>query len=589
MAQTNSGLFANTAFEGSIAPSVQVQNPVQNNGTAEAISSIDTGIQNAGKLFASTQANAAQAANDKVLVNFQQDVGGITDAMEQGMSLQEGRMRLRNLNSQYISNYPTMIKDINDLQGKLVSTVGLANVIATGNEATQRANALADQASKAGWPSVQAYTNAQAVAHQADYVGNQLKIKQAQYGMLTTADKLQGYNVIKNYIAAGQPWADARFSYYQDQVDSGAMKPEDAINGLNTEINKETATIGAARGLSGGADSDADPSFLLTGLQDRLKSFSDYNNGTITKTVYENKLAASQAQDGIALRQSSPRMAKLAAASKMLGPVADSVLTQSLSDEGVSFVTNLEQTPNGATDPVSGQTSTNGKPPDLITTDGNAKSALDVVTSSMKKMGSSPTPEQQTSIGNTLSNVFNSVKTYGGTTNRPQDMNSVMGFLADPTTNAWAVKNGGILKSVGDDAHYVVQQQYGNTLLPLIQKEWDQANSFKNNPQFKGIKATPMRAEATSEPVDSLVVPVWNGASVEFRPALGLEKDARVVALARNLNSGSSGIAGPLNTYIRAMSTLQGSSDYLGYYNKNIKDRLFAPPVDANKETTTND
>lgn len=571
MAQTNSGLFANTAFQGAIAPSVEVQNPVQNNGMADAISTVGEGLQNAGRLFAANQANAQAAANDKVLVKFQLDVGKVTDAMEQGMSLQEGRMRLRDLNSQYISNYPSMINDLNQLQGKLVSTVGLANVIATGNENTQRANALADQASKAGWPSVQAYTNAQAAAHQADYLANQLKAKQAQYGLVTTADKMAGYTAVKNYIAAGQPWADARIDYYQGQIDNHLMSPDDAIAGLSGEVAKETATIGTARGLSGGADSDADPSFLLTGINDQVKAFTARNDGSITKDVYSNTVAGIKAKMERAILESNPKLARGIVLSNMIPPLAGSPLLANISSEALDYMTSLEKTPTTAVDPTTGETSIDGKPIDLVTTDGNAKIALQGVTASMKKMGANPTPEQQTSINNTLTNVFNSVKTYGGTTSKPSDMNNVMEFLADPTTNYWAVKNGGVSKASGDAAHYIVQQQYGETLLPLIQKRWEQAIVNVNQTSKSTNK---MLSEVEHEPIDQVIVPAWNGVSMEFIPAPGLSKNSRVVAEVKSLNKE---VGGVLNTYIRAMSTLQGSSDYQSFYNSNLRDRLFFP------------
>lgn len=566
-------IFANTDFQGAITPSVAVQQPVQDNSASTFFDSVARGMDQAGQFFQANATTQTKAANSAVLVKFQEDVGLITDGMEGGMSVQEGRMRLRKLNSEYIANYPSMVKDINELQGKLTSTVGLANVIATGNEQVQAQRKIQQDALTNGWPDAQTY-QAHLAANNANAVlTDQLNNKIVKYGLVTQDDKTAAYVGLKDIIKTGLPWINNRVTDYQSQVDSGTMKPEDAIAKLNAEVSKETAAIGQARGLSAGADKEADPSFLLTGIQDRLKAFTEYNNGSISKTVYDNQNATIQARDQLMIRQTDPTLAKQIALSNMLPPVANSPLLQQVTNRALDMMTKLEQAPAQPTSDgsVAGPTA---KPVDLIDTSADIKDTLAASAASIKAMGANPTPEQLKSVNNVLTNVFTSLKRYGSTSEHPAEFNSVIDFLANPAVNAAVVKNGGIPTVTSGDAKTVISDNYFNVLGPLIKQRWDEGIAKFEN---MNIAANPMQG-AKDMTMGQAIQPVWNGVGVEFRPAPGLEKNVGVVNAAKGLNKD---IGPVLNTYIRAAATASGTSDYKGVYEKDIQDRLFNPDGSA--------
>lgn len=577
-------IYANTAFSGSITPSVAVVNPVQNNGTADLVNSIDGGLKQANQLFGAAIANKDKAANSQVLVNFQDDVSKITDAMETGMSVQEGRMRLRALNSQYLANYPTLQKDINDLQGKLVSTVGLANVIATGNEQTQGDLKLQQEAITKGWPDITSYKAHLSSVNQLEITKTNLDQQVAEYGIMTQKDTTDGYRALQGVIKTGLKWVNNKIDDYQNLVNSGQMKPEDAIAALNAEVSKETATIGAIEGTAGNANKDADPSFLLKGIQDRLKAFTDYNNGTIAKDTYQNQLATSEAIDQLAIRTKDPVLGRMLTLSKTIPAIAQTGIMSEMNDRVLEYFTNLEQ--NGAPDPLTGAiTSAPAKPQDVITTDKDMGTALDATTAAIKNIGSSPSPEQKAAVTNSITNVLAGVKTFGSTASSPVEFKNVIEMLADPAVGGWMAKNGGVPQKAAQDAAYVVQQQYGEVLLPLVKQRWDEAQAMISS-LAPDAKTNPMRSAVQGEDVNAVVMPVWNGGAVEFQPAPGFEKDAKVVSLVKSLNSGPNSIAGPLNTYIRAATHMQGSTNYQSFYTSNIKDRLFYPDKGNDRGTS---
>lgn len=567
------GIFANTAFEGSIPPEVAVQQPVQDDSASIFVNSVSQGVKNAGNLFEAAAKERAAGANSAVLTSFQEDVNLITDAMEQGMSVQEGRMRLRKLNSEYVSNYPSMLEDINKLQGTLTSTVGLADIIKTGNEQEQVNRKIAEEAAVNGWPNVETYKAYQAAANQYAITDTQYKQAQAEYGIITQADKTKGYSALKDVVNAGLPWVDATMDKYQALIDGGTPV-EEAIAAARVEVAKGTAFIQSTKSSSAGAEGDV--SYLLTGIETRLKAFEEYNNGSITKEIYQTRLDTSKAQDQLTLRMSNPRLAKLAAASEMLGPVAGSVLVQQLTEEGVKFAIDLEQPVeiDDSGKPVPGT----GKPVDVIQTNGELDKALSAIKDTITKVGSTATPEQNKAIGNTLSGILRGVKRFGGTAESPVEFNSVINTLADPAVGAWIAKNG-LPSNIGPEASYVVEQQYGEVLAPLIRTQWDEVNLAVQNFAPTGDRMT----EGGS---GTFIQPVWNGSAVEFRAMPGFENNPNIQAQVDSLNSGPNAIAPPLNTLIRAQTHMNGSTDYKAFYEANLAERLFGPASEAPSPST---
>lgn len=572
----DNGTFANTGFEArryaSLPPLVDVQQPVQNDAGSKLVSSIDGAVQTAGGLFAKAAVTQGQTAAYGVLSNYQDDISKLADAMDSGMTPQEGLMRVRALTSQYVANYPTLIKDIDDLQSKVMSSSGMANVITTGNDDYQRQKKLQDEASANGWPDVDSYQQFLRDHNSASASADKLATIKDQYDTLGYNDAIKGYQRYTTALQSAQPWVDNQFDQAQAAINQSDKSPQaisTIIQGLSQSIAKGEATFGLDKATAG--PNAPDLSFFTTSIQDRIKAFNDFNTGTISKSVYDNQLSNMKAQTEIAIRQNSPDLARLATASQMLGPIGSTVLGPAFTDEATKLLVAAE---NGNVDPATNQPIL-PKGPDFVSQDTNVDQALQGIKTAINSYGSSPTSNQIKSTTNSIGQVVQSVGTYGGAGTKPQDFTSVMNFLADPTVGRiMSTPGAGVSGPAATAALNVIDQNYSNVLLPLVRNQWDEATVFMKNPAFQNSYKTPMAAEAKGVQPNQVVVPTWNGAGVEFKAAPGYQNDALVGKAVQNLNST---VSGPLNTYIRAATHLQGSQDYAKFFNDNIRDRLFAP------------
>lgn len=566
----DTGTFANTAFEGSIQPSVALQNPVENNAGAALFNAVGEGIANSADHFKAAVAQS-HAPNYSVLTNYEDEVNGIADAVDQGKyTVQQARMKLRSTTNQYVANYPSMISDITSLQGKLTGDNGIANVIRAGTDDQQRAKDFQDKAYAAGYPDVPSYQAHLRAANNLEDVKNDLATKQANYDQMTLIDKNKGYQALTGFMSTGLPALEGTIQKYQSLIDQSNKDPAivaQAITGLQSEYAKMTGFVGELRGLSGGADKDADPSFLLTGANNMVQAFVDFNSGKTSKDVYDTKLAAGKTQAELTFLQSDPRTSKLVAASQLLNTNLSDIANPlySTTNDVLKKFLNLEQG------------STSDKPEDVIDSTKATVTTLSDLSSSIQAVGDKPTPDQLKSINTALTNNVRSLGVYGATASNPKDLNAVINFLANPVNGKYFANNA-VPKQFLDQAQDALGKEYGDVVLPLIRERWDQAMTLRNNPAFKSISQTPMRGETSPSTPPEIITPVWNGSGVQFLPGPGLQKDSRVVAEAASLNKD---VASVLNTYVRAATHLAGNNNYQSFYQTNLAERLFGDKAPA--------
>lgn len=581
--------FGNTAFEGALEPGDKVVEPVRDNsglylaeGAVAAFNDVNKAVEVSIPLFGAAFKAEQTAKSNGILNTYQQEVLRIADAVDQGsINPPAARMRLRALNSQYVANNPTILKDINDLHAKLVSTAGLGDIAVDGNEDYQRYKKLADDAVSGGWISngvslEQGVANMQAAQRRGlvlKEATDKLELMKAQNGMVTEGQKFQVTNALKDFVLSTQPWVQSQIEQARAAVSAGGNKGDIVLN-LRTKVGEQLSIIGPLKA----AGAEGDLSYLTSSVDKQLQNFEDWTTGKYTTDQYEARSKQITAQNELAIMTNST-LGPLISASKMIGN-ADVILTNRISEAVVDmFGVNLDFNTD-----ENGAISFTQKPADVVGSEKEVKEVLSYARNAMQNSITTGDADTTKEAGVWISNALRGVKQYSASANAT-DFNAVIEFFADPTVGQYSEINGGFIpKDSRDNANQVIQKQYADVLIPLIRSEYDNAIKYVNEriPELASTFDVQMRTEVeniSEIEIDKVIEPFWNGTGVEFRlnpkAGVGLENNMIIQSAIQDLNSGPTSIATPLNNLIRASAHINGNRDYQKTYEKDFVSNLW--------------
>lgn len=214
---------------------------------------------------------------------------------------------------------------------------------------------------------------------------------------------------------------------------------------------------------------------------------------------------------------------------------------------------------------------TGGKPVDVMPDNDNEKqsnqSYLSMVKEGMTafnggRMNGDQLAERE--LDQHVSQMLKGINAYGPATERPQDFNQIVDFLADPQFGKYTSARGGVPADTAVAAKNVLSQQYEQAVIPLIQKEYEQALIID-------LQATPsqaLRGQATStvsNPTD-VIKPVFTGSGVVFQA-----KPDASLAIRRKAQDLNKSVSPVLNRLIRMSAHLDGNTDYRSTWQKNYE------------------
>ena len=580
--------FGNTVFDGQLQPMVPIQNPVEDDSAiiaaegrqaaAEQMSKgfdvIGRGLESATNFFKSALTKQADEQKTGVLAGLQSDIMLIADAVDQGrMKVPEARSRLRALNAQYVADNPGIIDDINTLQAKLTSNAGLAQISVTGNEDYQRQQKLVDDAVNGGWQApgmsedtaVSNMLNAKRDVESLAAFKRSIEYKQATRQEITEEDKWKATQTLKSFVNNSYPWVVSQVEQARALIDNGG----DAgviIQQLKDNIGQQTAQIGFLRTVGGDVNTD----YMLAGVDKLISNFEDYATGKTTTEVYNARSAAIEAQNKATL-MADPKLGPLISASNLIGN-SNPQLIVGMSTEvsrifGQNATLSVDDKGNIKTDA--------GKPADVLGDSAEIRQYFNILTDGMTKSATSPTPEVNKEVATQLTNLLRGVDAYSMSVNDARDFKSIIEFFANPTVGKFAEANKAVIpKGVQDKASAIIQAQYENVLLPLVEKIWNQT-VVASYPNDRGSPSGSAMSPLYSLPLKDLVDPVWDGTGITFKPKPEFTNNAIVTDTVNRLNSGNDSVANPLNTLIRAKAHMSGSTDYKSVYETSLQERLF--------------
>jgi hypothetical protein len=169
-------------------------------------------------------------------------------------------------------------------------------------------------------------------------------------------------------------------------------------------------------------------------------------------------------------------------------------------------------------------------------------------------------------ITTNVGQVIKSVSAYSASVEKPEEFNKVVELFASPEFGAHAKSIGGIPEAAA--ARNVVGQQYEKVVLPLIQKEYQDAVLRTG---ITGTKGFTPKGELQ---VDEVIAPQFNGAGIFF---VSSSNEAVAQAQANTLNRE---VAPLLNRLTRMSAHFAGHTNYKQQYEEHYAS-LFATPDNA--------
>lgn len=566
--------FGNTIFEGRLSPSAVLQEPVQDKSTVGLLQGISAGLESFGSFLTADRANKADEAKNGVLSEVSEQMILYADARDQGVSTDEIMRNIRVKANEWVSNNPAMTEDIHNLINKMMSESGLAGNINKETPEETRSRKLADEAYAGGWgDNLEGYKRYKALEASNEVLTAEINAMLGDGKKLTAGVQAQATRHLHELVAVGLPWVNEQIksAYTLLANTTDPIERQSIIEKTKETVNLRLAEIGNARSLSGNA---VDTSYLTSGIETIMSQFEKVANGQATKEALQTQYDTIKLKADIMVNM-DPKTATLYAMNRAVNFVGGPY-TVALNDAQNKMLAQLGITVNA--DGTSSE-----KPPDIIDAVDNILPLTEALKSEFSSINKSPeaTIEVKADATTQLQNVIRSVARYGAGENDPRNFNAVIDLLSDPSIGQFIDQNGGkSFELVGKEAADVVERQYSSVVIPLINERWATASTDI----LKGVNGEVGSSELISGllgdqiqtlDINKIIRPVWNGAGIEFVVDDAWKQNANIRAIAKDLNTGSTSITGPLNKLIRATAHLSGTTDYQKVYEEIFAKKLW--------------
>lgn len=547
--------FGDTLMEGEIAPSAQVQNPVEDRSGEVFANAMAPVAKAVGAIAGGIFANQRDSQNASILAAYEEDLLSLADAVDQGeLDRNAAMIRARNYRRQYLANAPALQADFDKVWGNFAESNGLGHVVVEGTLENQAQDAMRTEAMKLGYPDLASYQEFLAVSRQAQALNQQWEMVKANNGIVTDTMKAQGLQVMVGLADKAYPAAQKQIN---DAVAAIAANPADKANIINTTVGALNQQIAQMDSMGMGADTK----FITDPIRALLDTFTKTQSGELENSVLENALKFTQLQYDTMFTQ-DPVLGPFIAQSNLLkaAGVNDMVIAEKLLNPDVLKAL------KDAVDPARHANI-------LANTDANERftqTFIDVLSSTQ----TDPAAIEETKAA--LAGIVD-----GAYVNERAAADGALGWkgtvevLGSQAAADFVATNGPIPAAHAAKLVPILKENYEKELVPAIQQYWaEEVISIDVSGSMAGAQVGSGSMQGTT--VDAVLQPVWNGAAVEFVPKPGYEDNPSVRALADDVNGGSNSIGVPLNNLIRAHSLLTGV-DPKTVYEQQFQNMLFGP------------
>lgn len=589
--------YGDTAFSGTIAPDVPIVQPVVDQSGSTFAGTLANGMKDLDSIF-SQGIQDQRTKNAKITGSLAGDitqrVNMYADAIDQGMSRAEALTRLRKDTNEWMSNNPGQEANIQEFLNKSIGSTTIAPELAEDTPKEKADKVEAQAAYQMGW-SLDPNTPDQAVLanyrqHQVDLqkvadLGTKIDLIQKSGQVVTAPLIAQATMALHGAIASGLPWVQGQIADGMKALD-GVTDPAaraQIIAGVESRITTQTALVDQMRTESGNA---VDTSYMTDGYKTLLQNFKDVANGTETIAQYKgsDELQTAKIQHNLML---DPATAAAFTISKMSNFADPSVLIQLTSAATKTLQAAKDSGNNilGPNDPGAGT----ARSPDLVDKSTDTKLAFDYTAGAIKNMNADPSKvdaDTTAETNATITGMFKSVAEHSSNGD-PTQLNAFMKFMADPNVGSWIETHmKDIAPQVSSDARQIVEQNYQNVGVTLVNERWGAAQALidKMDPNAsadslsigRGLPGGAQRIVPVN--LTDAITPVWNGSGIEFQVNAAYKNNAVMVNQAKSLTTD---VAGPLNNMVRAQAHMEGTRDYQKVYDTEFAKRLWVAGGDV--------
>lgn len=586
--------YGDTIFEDSLTPEVPIVQPVDNKAGEYLATGLSNTINNVNSILFNPNAKAARAesAKNSLFSEFAEEVSLLSDAKDQGMSTDEAQRRLRVLQNTFLGNNPELADDFFTFSNKLMTENGLGGVIHKETPAETGRRKMIEEGAAAGWDvstpqGVLAWEKFKDSGRYLAQLNQQIETMAGEGKVITEQIRNEAILGTHDMIANTIPWVNNLVTTTLTGLKSVSdpVQRQALIDQAKAKYGQHAAQLSVFRTQSG-----IDTSYMTAATDNIMKLFEDTANGKTTLDALTQGIAIEEARGKSLVFASSPKIASLIALDAATGHRLHEMM-RALDAEAINVIGLLNQ---DVTTDENGIT-IGEKPPDIINTvEKTAKIFNDLKSNTVNVVNdSTASPEVKAAQSKKIVNTLRSVVTYGTGDNDAKNFTSVVDFLADTSVGKFMEQNStSINPQIADQAKYVVQQQYENVVLPLINERWLEA-------QTQIIKAQPnmttsdmwasgagMNPDAGIESIDinKAIVPTWNGAGIEFQVAPEFRDNAQIRSVAKELNTGPNAAAPAINKLVRLSAHLSGNTDYKKAYDEAYASRLWQTGEDTEKD-----
>lgn len=577
--------------QGGVAPQQAVA-PV--NATAITASSIGQGLSallgsGLGQTLAANKKAAAELDKDKLLAGYAKKVTGLNAAYEQGaITMADARRQQRAAYNTIISNFPQVADDVTKFHNTLQGAQGLGDVLANGTAVDQQLQTDTKAATASGFiqpnmtqaqqeAGLNSYRQQQHAINQMDFAGKQMEIQQKRLAIVSAQESIaaarvtranQAYelNQKRNIKAVQNGLSDVAVSYMpvidnkqadiQKRLDAGQITPEQAIQENRDIANQISALTQQVRGAAGGEWVDN----LQKPLMDRIKAKEDFYSGKISADVAQHQLDNAQTRAILPI-MSDPKAAAILSLSKMVPGLSDTLMSNFGQFAVDAIKKNMKET-GTKHDPYP-----DGSDEDQLKEN---KVYMDSLRDITTKLGdknpviSSP-KETMDELSVNINNLIKGMNNHAASVENPKQMNQATDFLASKEFLQYQQIGGKIDASALAGVQNIVETNYLSTLVPAIQKQWEQSQ-VTTGYSFKTRQVGAIQMPVTDDVKTNKALSYrWTGSGIVFQAGKGFEKNSAVLAQARTLNRN---LAGLINKTVRLRAHMEGSEDYTKYWKE---------------------
>lgn len=589
--------FGNSVFEGKLDASTPLLNPVEDRSAETFAGGLSDSIDRFNKMVFDPTKKAAQADADKngLFADYAEKVGLIADAKDQGkFGTDEAMRNIRVAQNQFLSNHPELTDDFFTFSNKLMTENGFGGSIVRESPAEAGNRKKLEGYAQDGWDITNPESLAAAEKFSQDKiylqgVANEIDKIEASGKVASASIKAQAIGGLHSVVANGIPWVNDQINkaYTQLQGVTDPVQRQAIIDQTKANVAQQTAIIQSLRSQTG----DEASGYLLTGIEGLMTNFDAVASGKSKLEAVQNSNTMIDASYQHLIMTSDPELAALIVMDKT-SPFKNPEAYNRLDQKRIELAAKLGI--KNTTD-ENGQVTSESKPPDIIDKVENVAAVFDDLkqtTGNIVRAGGEASPKVVGEQANKIVNVLRSTAKYGANDGDARNFTATVDFLSDPTVGKFMEQNSSLIgPQIADSARQVVEQQYGEVVLNLINERWTTATGqIKTSgatgfSESIGMTGNMTVSSETIEDVSKIVEPYWNGVGIEMKPAAGFETNPQVREIVKGLNRGSDSITGPLNKLIRMSAHLSGSTDYEKVYNETYKPRLWQTGTEKSKPT----